>query len=458
MTEPAAALIPLEALRSLTAAGEIDDVIVAVPDLAGRLQGSRVAADHFLDEVVANGFAACTYLLASDIEMSTSHRYAFSPEEDGFGDLVLRPDLATLRRLPWEPRTAIVVSDAEWPDRTPVEVAPRTILRRQLERLAERRLVALAATELELRVFEETYRQAWEVDHRGLTPATAVNVDYALSGLGVLDPFGADLRATMGQLGVPFETARGECAPGQYEITFRYGPALATCDAHLLYKTATKAVAARHHVSATFMAKFDGAEGNSGHIHLSLRTSTGGLAFAGGGEGDRHGMSDLMAQFLAGQLASTPDLILLFAPTINSYKRLRPGSFAPSTLAWGRDNRTCALRVVGSGPSLRFEHRVPGADANPYLVLAGIIAAGLHGIDNNIELQRAATGSASSQDRPRLPATLEQALTAWTGSTMAKEAFGPDVVTHLAAASHAELEAFADHVTDWERRRGFART
>lgn len=433
---------------------EVDNVIVALPDLAGRLQGSRVAVAQFLDSVVPDGFGACTYLLASDVEMETRDDYAFSPWAGGFGDLVLRPDLATLRRLPWDRRTALVISDAEWTDGTPVEVAPRQILRRQVQRLAALGFQAMAATELEFRVFREPYRAAWDADHRGLTPATPVNVDYALAGLGVLDDLGAQLRRTMHQLGMPFETARGECAPGQYEITFPYGAALDIADGHVLYKRAAKAVASAQGVSLTFMAKFDEREGNSGHVHFSLRTATDEPAFAA-----EHEMSKLMAHFVAGQLTCLPDLMLLFAPTWNSYKRLHPGSFAPTHVAWGPDNRTCPVRVVGRGESLRFEHRVPGADANPYLVLAGIIAAGIHGVEHELELESPTVGNAFSaaSEGSRLPSTLDDALARWTGSEVAAHAFGADVITHLAAAGRAERDAFLTTVTDWERRRSFER-
>lgn len=456
-TVPPPGVLGIDSLRDLATRGELDDVIVAVPDLAGRLQGSRVEVGYFLGEVLGHGLPACTYLLASDVEMVTRDGYGFSPWDTGFGDLALRPDPATLRRLPWAPRTALVVADAEWPDGRPAEVAPRTILRRQLDRLAARGLHAYAATELEFRVFDGPYRRAWDGGYRELRPATAFNADYALAGLGILDPLSAQLRATMRDLGAPFETARGECAPGQYEITFRYGPAMRTCDDHAIYKIAAKAIADQHHVSLTFMAKFDDAEGNSGHVHFSLRGHDDEAVFAGDSTGPRAGMSELMASFVAGQLACLPDLTLLFAPTLNSYKRLRPGSFAPAHVAWGRDNRTCPIRVVGSGPSLRFEHRVPGADANPYLVVSAIIAAGLHGVDEALVLEPPAVGNVSGQARARMPATLDEALGRWGASPVAERAFGRDVVGHLAAMGRAELDAFAATVTDWERRRGFER-
>lgn len=453
-----ACVLSLEELRLLAAADEVDDVIVAVPDLVGRLQGSRVAVEQFLAEVVTDGFAACSYLLACDVEMEARAGYAYSPWGEGFGDLVLRPDVATLRRLPWQPRTALVLADAHWADGAPVEVAPRQVLRRQLARLAERDLVPMAATELELRVFRDGYRDAAQRGYRDLEPATGFNVDYSLIGLGPLEALGAELRSTMRQLGYPFETARGECAPGQYEITFRYGPALEVADGHVLYKTAAKTVAGAHGLAATFMAKYDGAEGNSGHVHFSLRSDSGAPVFAGPGTGDRCGMSPLMERFVAGQLACLPQLMLLFAPTLNSYKRLRPGSFAPTGIAWGRDNRTCPIRVVGGGRSLRFEHRVPGADTNPYLVLAAVIAAGLHGVDHGLGLGPPVGGNAFADgDLRRLPGTLHEALAGWEASEVAAAAFGPEVVTHLSGAARAELDAFGATVTDWERQRGFER-
>lgn len=451
-------VLSLEGLRQLAVAHDVDDVIVAIPDLAGRLQGSRVAVEQFLNEVVTDGFAACSYLLACDVEMQARAGYSFSPWDDGFGDLVVRPDLQTLRRLPWQPRTALVLGDAHWADAGRVVVAPRQVLRQQLDRLTGRGLQAMAATELELRVFRQGYRDALERDYRDLDPATAFNVDYSLIGLGPLDEFGADLRATMRALGYRYETARGECAPGQYEITFRYACPLQVADGHVLYKTAAKTTAASHGLSATFMAKFDAAEGNSGHVHFSLRSSDGHPVFAGTGTGQRRGMSPLMEHFVAGQLACLPELMLLFAPTLNSYKRLRPGSFAPTSIAWGRDNRTCPIRVVGAGSSLRFEHRVPGADTNPYLVLAAIIAAGLHGIDRQLELTPAVEGNAFADPSLRsLPTSLHDALAAWEGSDVAAAAFGPEVVTHMSGAARAELDSFGSIVTDWERRRGFER-
>ena len=456
---------PYQRLRAEAAAGRIEEVIVAVPDLQGRLQGSRLSVPYFLDEIAggADGFGACVYLLASDVEMDTGPGYAIDAWKTGFGDFLLRPDPATLRtRLPWDEGTALILADAHWPGPdgaspgSPVAVAPRHILRTQLDRLAERGLTALAGTELEFLVFLDTYRAARETRYENLTTATAHNVDYALQGLTDIEPVVRRIRREMGRAGLAMETARGECHPGQYEIVFRYAEAMTTCDNHVFFKNGAKQIAAQEGVSLTFMPKYDAGEGNSCHLHLSLRATDGTPVLADPSAED--GMSALMRHFVAGQLACLPDLTLLMAPNINSYKRLQPGAFAPTGIAWGRDNRTCPIRVVGTGPSLRLEHRVPGGDANPYLALAAAIAAGLHGIDHALELPPPHTDNALTDPSvPRLPRTLTEALHLWETSATAATLFGPEVLTHYAAAARAELAAFESSVTDWERVRGFER-
>ncbi|KWX00167.1 hypothetical protein TH66_14765 [Carbonactinospora thermoautotrophica] len=449
--------LTLDQLRAAAAAGEIEDVVVALPDLQGRLQGSRLSVDYFLDHVAEAGFGACVYLLAVDVDMNTGPGYGIDPWAAGFGDFILRPDLATLRRVPWLDRTALVIADAHWPDGSPVAAAPRQVLRAQLDRLAARGLTALAGTELEFLVFRESYQEAWDRGYRDLRPATRYNVDYSLQGLGELEPVVRRIKRAMAAAGMAVETARGECHPGQYEIVFRYADALLTCDNHVLYKTGAKQIAAEEGVALTFMAKYDEGEGNSCHVHLSLRSADGAPVFAGHGTGERAGMSRLMEHFVAGQLACLADFTLLYAPNVNSYKRLRPGSFAPVNVAWGRDNRTCPIRVVGSGESLRIEHRVPGGDANPYLAVAAILAAGLYGIEQELELEPAREGNAFQASAPRLPATLRDAVERWEASALARKAFGEEVVDHYARAARAELAAFEAAVTDWERVRGFER-
>ncbi|MCY9784100.1 glutamine synthetase family protein [Nocardiopsis sp. EMB25] len=448
--------VPLERLRADVASGAIADVLVALPDLQGRVQGSRVNPRDFTDRIVRDGFGACLYLLATDVEMEARPGYATDPWGGGLGDFDIMPDLSTLRYLPWDPGTALVLGDALDADGAPVAVAPRQVLRAQLDRLAERGWRALAGTELEFLVFRDDYQSAFEADYRGLTPATRFNSDYAVPEVTEIDPLMRRIRTAMERTGMTVESARGECHPGQYEIVFRYDDALRTCDNHVVYKAGARQLAAQAGVALTFMAKYDGGEGNSCHVHLSLRDEDGAPVFADDGTG-RHGMSKYMEHFVAGQLACMRDFALMYAPNMNSFKRLAPEAFAPSSIAWGLDNRTCPVRVVGSGESARIEFRVPGGDANPYLAVAAIIAAGLYGIEQALPLPEPTAGNAFAQDGPRLPTSLEEAVLAWEGSDIARACFGPDVVRHQAAAARAELAAFSASVTDFERRRHFER-
>lgn len=427
---------------------EIDEVVVALPDVQGRLQGSGVAAVDFRDRVAADGLDVCAYLLDTDVEMNPVGSPAVGSARRGFGDFRLRPDPATLRHTPWRPGSALVFGDAYWPDGEPVAVAPRQILRRQLDRLAAHGWSALAGIELELLVFEDGYGAAWDRGYRDLRPATRYNVDYSLQGTEGLDPLMRDLRRTMAKAGLTVESARAECHPGQYEIVFRYADALRSCDDAVLYKTTAKNLAARAGTALTFMAKFDADEGNSCHVHLSLVDGDGAPVL------DRPGV---LESFVAGQLACLPEFLLLFAPTVNSYKRLQPGGFAPTHVGWGRDNRTCPVRVVGSGSSLRIEHRVAGGDANPYLAVAAIVAAGLHGIEQQLVPPPPVNGVMSADDGDRLPVTLAEAVRSWRASALAEAAFGAEVVDHLARIAEAELASFGSVVTDWERRRNFER-
>ncbi|MFJ8039768.1 glutamine synthetase family protein [Kitasatospora sp. NPDC096147] len=446
--------LTLERLRELVADGSVDTVVLALTDMQGRLQGKRIAAGHFLDEVVGHAAEGCGYLLAVDVEMNTVDGYEVSSWETGYGDFVLRPDFATLRMVPWHPATAMVQCDVLQQDGTPVPVSPRQVLRRQLDRLAGYGWQAYAGTELEFIVFKDSYEQAWDKGYFGLTPVNQYNVDYSILGTSRIEPLLRRLRNEMAGAGLTVESAKGECNLGQHEIAFKYGPALTTCDDHAVYKTGAKEIADQAGYSLTFMAKYDEREGNSCHVHLSLRDEHGAPVFAGDGP---HGFSRTMEHFLAGQLACLGEFALLLAPTVNSYKRYVPGSFAPTAIAWGRDNRTCALRVVGHGPSLRFENRVPGGDVNPYLALAALIAAGLHGVEHQLPLEPEFTGNAYASDAPRVPSTLRDAVAAFEQSEAAALAFGKDVVRHYAHAGRVELTAYEAAVTDWERRRGFER-
>jgi glutamine synthetase len=446
-------LLTIEQLRALVADGSVDTVVVAMTDMQGRLQGKRCGAEYFLDQVLPHDTEACNYLLAVDVEMNTVEGFAMSSWSSGYGDFVLRPDLSTLRLLPWQEGTAMVLCDVLWEDDSPVVASPRQVLRGQLDRLAELGLTAHAGTELEFIVFRDTFEQAWSKRYSDLQPANQYNVDYSVLGTSRVEPLLRAIRNGMTGAGLYVESAKGECNPGQHEIVFRYRDALGACDEHNIYKSGAKEIAALHGMSLTFMAKYDAAEGSSCHVHLSLRRDDE-PAMPGDGP---EGFSPLMAQFLAGQLACMDELTYFFAPNINSYKRYVDGSFAPTALAWGRDNRTCALRVVGHGESLRFENRVPGGDVNPYLAVAAMIAAGLHGVENGLALEPAFEGNAYTSDKPHVPTTLRDAVTLLEGSTVARKAFGDEVVEHYVNAGRVELAAFDSAVTDWERVRGFER-
>jgi glutamine synthetase len=380
--------------------------------------------------------------------------YAMSSWATGYGDFVLRPDLATLRRVPWHPATALVIADLTWLDGAPVAASPRQILQRQVQRMADRGWTALAGTELEFIVYADSYEQAAAKGYQGLVPANQYNVDYSVLGTSRVEPLLRRIRTGMAGAGMYVESAKGECNLGQHEIAFRYADVIATCDNHSIYKTGAKEIAAQDGASITFMAKPNAREGNSCHIHLSVRDQEGQPVLAGDGP---HGLSPVGEHFLAGQLAAMRELTLCYAPNINSYKRFAAGSFAPTAVRWGVDNRTCALRLVGHGSSLRPENRTPGGDVNPYLAVAAMIAAGLDGIDRELPLEPAFPGNAYADDGPRVPATLRDALALWEGSGLAAAAFGADVVAHYANYARVELAAFDAAVTDWELRRGFER-
>jgi glutamine synthetase len=424
--------------------------------MQGRLTGKRVSARMFADEVAERGAECCSYLLAVDVDMNTVAGYAMSNWNTGYGDMVMMPDLTTLRLIPWLPGSALVLADLMWHDGSVVEPAPRRVLRRQLERLNQYGLRAYVATELEFMIFDDTYRQAWAAGYRGLTPASDYNMDYALLASTRLEPLLRDIRRHMQGAGLRFEGVKGECNRGQQEIVFGYDEALITCDNHSVYKHGAKEIADQHGKSLTFMAKYDEREGNSCHVHMSLRTADGSAVLAD--DGQPHGMSPTFRSFVAGQLATLRELTLFFAPNINSYKRFADRSFAPTVVAWGLDNRTCALRIVGRDRDMRVECRVPGGDVNQYLAVAALIAGGLSGIERDLQLPPPCTGNAyQAADAERLPGTLAEAATLFEGSTVARQAFGADVVAHYVNNARIELAAFNAAVTDWERVRGFER-
>ncbi|MFZ2963723.1 MAG: glutamine synthetase family protein, partial [Rhodoglobus sp.] len=424
----AAGNLSIKQLAADVAAGATDTVIVAFTDMQGRLVGKRASARLFLEELAEHGAEACNYLLAVDVENNTVGGYAISSWERGYGDMVLKPDLPTLRRIPWLAGTVMVTADLTWLDGEPVNPDPRQVLKRQLARLAERGLEAFVGTELEFIVFENSYRDAWAKKYEGLTPASDYNIDYALMASSRMEPLLRDIRLGMDGAGMYCEGVKGECNLGQQEIAFRYTDALTTCDNHSIYKNGAKEIADQHGQALTFMAKFNEREGNSCHIHLSVRGTDGTAVMA---DKDRpYGFSKLMEHWLAGQLKTLRELTLFLAPNINSYKRYVEGSFAPTAVAWGVDNRTCALRVVGHGPSLRAENRVPGGDVNQYLAVAALSAGGLYGIEHELELEPIFEGNAYTSDAPRVPSSLREAMALFAESEVAAEAFGQDVVEH----------------------------
>ncbi|MDT5164059.1 MAG: glutamine synthetase [Mycobacterium sp.] len=454
-----AAALSRDELRRLVDGGEIDTVIVAFGDMQGRLMGKRISAPFFLDEAVDSGAECCNYLFAVDVDMNTVEGYAMSGWATGYGDMVMKPDLTTLRRIPWLPGTALVLADVVWHDGGAIEPAPRRILRRQLDRLRERGLQAYAATELEFIVFDDTYRQAWANGYRDLTPASDYNMDYAVMASSRIEPLLRDIRQHMQGAGLRWEAVKGECNRGQQELGFTYDEAMITCDNHAVYKNGAKEIADQHGKSLTFMSKYDKREGNSCHIHLSLRSLEGAPVFPA--DDQPLGMSPVFRSFLAGLLATLSELTLFYAPNINSYKRFADRSFAPTVVAWGVDNRTCALRVVGHGDSMRVECRVPGGDVNQYLAVAALIAGGLHGVENELPLPEPCTGNAyrraEDDATERLPGTLAEAATLFAASAVARQAFGDDVVDHYVNNARVEVAAFNGAVTDWERVRGFER-
>jgi glutamine synthetase len=434
-------------------ARRIDTVVLALTDMQGRLQGKRLDADHFLEEILPNAAEGCDYLLAIDVDMNTVDGYSSSSWDLGYGDFVFRPDLQSLRRMPWHENTAFCVADVVTAVGEDVMSSPRQILRHQLSLLNERGMTAYAGTELEFIVFRDTYEEAWTRGYRDLTPANLYNVDYSVLGTSRIEPLLRRIRLAMSGAGMLVESVKGECNLGQHEITFRYSDALAKADEHSLFKTGAKEIASQDGCSLTFMAKYNEREGSSCHIHFSLRDETGSPAFSDGAAGH----TPVFEQVLAGMIASLAETTLFLAPNINSYKRFVKGSFAPTAIAWGHDNRSCAFRVVGRGDALRIECRVPGADVNPYLAIAAMVAGAIRGLDEKMTLEAEFSGNAYDSDKPRVPQTMRDAADLFAASEFNRRAFGDQVVDHYTNYARIELDSFEAAVTDWERFRGFER-
>ena len=454
MTTRAAGRLTREELLARIKHGDLDTVILAITDMQGRLQGKRIDATFFAEEYLEGAVEGCSYLLASDVDMRTVDGFALTSWEHGYGDLAFTPDWSSVRLVPWHDKTAIVFADVTTVAGESVAVSPRQVLAAQVARLASRGWRGFTGTELEFIVFANTYEDAWNRGYRDLTPANQYNVDYSLLGTSRIEPLLGRIRRAMRGAGMEVESVKGECNFGQHEMAFKYAELIDKCDEHGLFKLGAKEIAAQDGYALTFMAKFNEREGNSCHIHLSLRDEENRPVFSGDGP---HGMSATFQSFLAGMIAHVRELSLLLAPNVNSYKRFVVGSFAPTAILWGLDNRTCAFRVVGHGPSLRVECRIPGGDVNPYLAEAALVAAGLAGVDAGLELAPAFEGNAYLADVARVPTTLTEAVQLFENSPVARAAFGEEVVAHYARAGRVELEAFESSVTDWELFRGFER-
>jgi len=437
-------MLTVDELRADVETGAIDTVIAAFTDMQGRLMGKRLHAEFFLDELGAgHEVEGCNYLLALDMEMDPQPGYELASWERGYGDFALHPDLSTLRRVPWHEATALVLCDVNVP------VSPRQVLKAVLERATAAGYDAKIGSELEFFMFRESFEEARAKHYRDLTPSVPYILDYNILASGYDEPFLRRVRNEMQGAGMIVEGSKGEAWPGQHELNFRYADALKAADDHAIFKTGLKAIAHQHGVSVTFMAKPDHTwVGSSCHIHSSLWR---------GGEAAFAGESDVFKRYLAGQIACAAELAIFVAPTINSYKRFTAGSWAPTTLAWGYDNRTCGFRIVGHGSSLRAETRIPGADANPYLAFAALIASGLHGIDGGLELAPAFEGNAYESDVERFPHSLRDAIARLEQSSVARSLLGDGVIDHYLNYARTEQRLFDEVVTCYERERLFER-
>lgn len=449
-------MLERETLVDLVEQGAVDTVVVAFPDLQGRLVGKRVTGRFFVDHVLDEGIEACNYLLAVDVDMEPLPGYRYTSWEQGYGDFRAVPDLSSLRGIPWLEGTALVLCDLVEHSGAPVAVAPRTILRHQVERAAAMGLRVKLGAEAEFFLFRESYDEAADQGYRGLTPHAPYVEDYHVLQTTKDEYLIREIRNGMETAGVPVEFSKGEAARGQHEINLRYADALEMADRHVIYKNGAKEIAHRHGRSISFMAKWAMDEpGCSCHVHSSVWDAEGEASLMWGDDPPLH-LGETGLHFLGGLLGAARELTWMMAPTINSYKRFEPGSWAPTTLVWGLDNRTCAFRVVGEGPGRRVECRVPGADANPYLAFAATIAAGLWGIEHRIDPPPPFDGNAyEATDAPRVPWNIVEAADELERSEIAAKAFGDDVHHHLVNTARQEWARFHQAVTDWERRRGF---
>ena len=443
-------MLSVDELKQEVADGTIDTVVVAFTDMQGRLMGKRVHAQYFVDENIAeHGVEGCNYLLALDMEMDPIPGYSIASWEQGYGDFAMRPDLDTLRRIPWLEGTALVLCDVTWEDGSPVRPSPRQVLKAQVERARSLGYEPMIGSELEFYLLKESFEEAHAKHYRGLTPSVPYILDYHVLATTYDEPLLRQIRNGMCGAGITVESSKGEAWPGQQEVNFKFADAVTMADNHTIYKNGAKEIAHLNGCSITFMAKPDHSWiGSSCHIHTSLWRDDEN-AFAGG--------PDVFKQFLAGWIAGAKEMAIFLAPTINSYKRYAAGSWAPTTLAWGHDNRTCGFRIVGHGAAQRIETRIPGGDVNPYLAFAALIAAGLHGIEAGLELPPALEGNAYESDAERFPSTLREAIEALEHGEIARAALGNDVVDHYLNYACTEQRLFDEVVTCYERERLFER-
>jgi glutamine synthetase len=442
---------------------EIDTVLMVFPDQQGRFMGKRLTGRYFLEDIVEGGegaIHACNYLLAVDMEMEPIPGYAYANWDTGYGDLAMRPDMTTLRNVPWLEKTALVICDV-FDEETgePVEVAPRTILKRQIERAAAAGYTVKCGSELEFYLFKDTFDEAAGKGYRGLQPHSDYIMDYHILQTTKDEYMIRQFRNHMDNAGVPVEFSKGEFGRGQQEINLRYADALEMADRHTVYKNGVKEIAALNGRAVTFMAKWTMAEaGSSCHLHSSVWNEDGSTSLMHDEAGDQH-MSDLFRGYLGGLMSTAREFAWMFAPSVNSYKRYQAGSWAPTAIAWGHDNRTCGFRLVGEHQGLRIESRIPGADANPYYAFAATIAAGLHGIENGLEPPPMFHGNAyEAKDVPRVPTSLHEAVAEFERSEVGRKAFGDAVFEHLLNTARQEQIIFDNTcVTDWELSRYFER-
>lgn len=449
--------LDIDELRAMIDSGAIDTVLVAFPDQQGRLVGKRVVGRYFLESVLPRSIEACNYLLAVDVDMTPLPGYRAFNWEQGYGDFSAVVDLSTLRLVPWLERTALVLCDlVDEHHRQPIEVSPRRILRRQEERAAALGLRVKIGAELEFFLYKDSYAEAAEKRYHGLVPHSDVIEDYHILQTTRDEYVIRAIRNGLEGAGVPVEFSKGEAGRGQHEINLAYADACEMADRNTIYKNAAKEIADQHGRSITFMAKVAMDEvGSSCHIHSSLWDLEGTRSLMWDDDAPHH-LSTTFRHWLGGLVHCSRELALLFAPTVNSYKRFQPDSWAPTAVAWGLDNRTCGLRVVGSGPGYRVESRIPGADVNSYHAFAGVIAAGLYGIEHELDPGEPLVGNAYTADGiAHIPSTLVEAIEAFRTSAVAREALGEEVHHHILNTAEQEWAAFNRTVTDWELRRNF---